>query len=80
VGHCYGRMVPGTSVRVAGEPAAGMVGRRLFFVASCVSNQFDLLGIRYAVFRDLGCGCALPSFRIARDLTHANTLTEHLVC
>jgi hypothetical protein len=32
-------MAPGSSARVAGEPDAG--GERLFFVASCLSNQFD---------------------------------------
>jgi hypothetical protein len=50
VGHWYGRMLPGSSARVAGEPAAGWLRRRLFFVTSCLSNQFDL-GKHYAVCR-----------------------------
>src|SRR5581483_2423337 len=43
-------MVPGRSVRVAGE--SGADGPRLFFVASCLSNRFELPGKPYAV-RDL---------------------------
>jgi len=47
VGHRYGRMVLGSSAREAGEPIAG--GASTFFVASCLSSQFDLPGKRYAV-------------------------------
>jgi hypothetical protein len=43
-------MVPGSSVRVARRICYRMVGRRLFFVASCLSNQYDLLGKRYAAY------------------------------
>jgi hypothetical protein len=50
VGHRYGRMVPGSSARVAGEPAAG--GASASFLARCLSNQFDLPGKRYAARED----------------------------
>src|SRR5215470_8924043 len=35
-------MVPGNAARLAGEPAAG--GTSALFVASCLSNQFDIPG------------------------------------
>lgn len=38
-----GRMVPESSACVAGEPAAAWWGGA-FFVASCLSSQFDLAG------------------------------------
>jgi hypothetical protein len=44
-------MVPGSSARVAGEPAAGWEDFS-FFLASCLSNQFDLPGKGYAVKED----------------------------
>jgi hypothetical protein len=46
MGQGYGRIVPGNSARLAGEPAAG--GASAFGVASCPSNQFDVPGKRCA--------------------------------
>ena len=40
MGHSYGRLVPGSSARVAGEPAADG-GASVFFLASCVLNQLS---------------------------------------
>jgi hypothetical protein len=45
-------MVPGSSARAAGEPAAGWWGVGFFPSPVAFSNEFDLPGKRYAVRKD----------------------------
>jgi hypothetical protein len=45
-------MVPEIASRSPANPLLDAKGRRLFFVASSLSNHFDLPGKRYAVLRD----------------------------
>lgn len=55
MGHCYGRIVPRSSLLVAGATRWRMVGRRLFSSVAC-RTRFDLSCKGYGVTVDQSGG------------------------